>query len=88
MLFAGGMGFCASTTCVVTLTSGVVEIVTSFTGTPLQRTPAGHLTQGLVPVILPVLMKPNPHTQLDWEPESAGETLLSGHLFCTPNLHQ
>jgi hypothetical protein len=56
MLFAGGMGFCASKTCVVTLISGVVEISTSFTGTPLQRTPEGHLTQGLVPVILPVLM--------------------------------
>ncbi len=56
MLFAGGKGFCASKTCVVTLTSGVVEIFTSLTGTPLHSTPAGHNAHGLVPVILPVLM--------------------------------
>jgi hypothetical protein len=56
MLFAGGMGFWASSTWVVTFKRGVMETVTSFTGTPLQSTPAGHLTQGLVPVIFPVLM--------------------------------
>jgi hypothetical protein len=56
MLFAGGRGFWASRTCVVTLTNGMAEISTSFTGTPLHSTPAGHLTHGLVPVIFPVLM--------------------------------
>ena len=56
MLFAGGIGFWASNTWVVTFRRGVMETVTSFTGTPLQSTPAGHLTHGLVPVIFPVLM--------------------------------
>jgi uncharacterized membrane protein len=81
ILFAEAIGFLAINICVVSFVKGAADIITSFTATPLQITPARHKVHGLVPVILPVLMYPRSQTHADWAVESAADTLFRGHLF-------